>query len=130
MLAQNSIDSYTGPNGHSLSLEYGEFDQFAGTRPRIWDEMRRLEERVLEIAKLVRSREDVLALLAHLETKDDDGAWAIQRLKEEIAAYADEVDKALDLQGVDNLLNELEIDENAPLLVTALSEIGPERGYG
>lgn len=92
--------------------------------------MRRLEERVLEIAKLVRSREDVLALLAHLETKDDDGAWAIQRLKEEIAAYADEVDKALDLQGVDNLLNELEIDENAPLLVTALSEIGPERGYG
>ncbi|MEQ8262587.1 hypothetical protein [Pseudohaliea sp.] len=90
----------------------------------------RLEKRILEMARLVRSRADVLALLAYLETKADDEAWAIQWLQKEIAAYAIEVEKALNLGGIKKLLRELDIDEESPLLMTALSETGPEPDYG
>ena len=90
----------------------------------------RLEKRIHEMAKLVRSREDVLALLDYLETTTDDGAWATQRLKREVAAYAIEVEKALNLGVTEKLLRELHLDEESPLLMTALSEIGPEPGYG
>lgn len=88
-----------------------------------------LEKKILELAEISTSIQQVDALVEYLRRQTDGKSWSHKKLICEAEGYQRELNLRMRLNDIEEILSALSLSESSPLLITALSEIEPSPRY-